>query len=109
MLSRKNSQFLYSKAMRKLTYVKLSYENFLLCYRTAINSQSGVRTPAGGLWTGALVIVAIVVLTPYFAYIPEAVLAAVIIAAVIQMVEYEVVLTLWRVKSKSKSNTYADH
>ena len=53
-------------------------------------------------------IVAIVVLTPYFAYIPEAVLAAVIIAAVIQMVEYEVVLTLWRVKSKSKSIIYAD-
>lgn len=59
-----------------------------------------MRTPAGGLWTGALVIVAIIVLTPYFTYIPQAVLAAVIIAAVIQMVEYEVVITLWKVKSK---------
>lgn len=77
--------------------------NFFTVYnnicRTAINSQSGVRTPAGGIWTGALVIVAIVVLTPYFFYIPEAALAAVIIAAVVQMVEYEIVLTLWRVKS----------
>lgn len=69
--------------------------------RTAINSQSGVRTPTGGIWTGALVILAIVVLTPYFRYIPQSALAAVIIAAVIQMVEYEVVVTLWRVKSES--------
>ncbi|XP_067937995.1 sodium-independent sulfate anion transporter-like [Watersipora subatra] len=66
--------------------------------RTAINSQSGVRTPVGGVWTGALVILSIIVLTPYFAFIPESALAAVIIAAVIQMVEYEAVISLWKVK-----------
>ena len=73
---------------------------FSLRYRTAINSQSGVRTPAGGLWTGALVIVAIVVLTPYFYYIPQSALAAVIIMAVIQMVDYDILLTLWRGKRR---------
>ncbi|GFR74065.1 sodium-independent sulfate anion transporter [Elysia marginata] len=63
--------------------------------RTAVNSQSGVRTPLGGVWTGALVILALVVLTPYFYYIPKAALAGVIIAAVIQMVDYEIVRKLW--------------
>lgn len=68
--------------------------------RTAINSQSGARTPASGICTGLLVILAIVALTPYFYYIPQSALAAVIICAVIQMIDYEAVVTLWRVKSK---------
>ncbi|KAK3696281.1 hypothetical protein RRG08_027719 [Elysia crispata] len=63
--------------------------------RTAVNSQSGVRTPLGGVWTGALVILALIVLTPYFYYIPKAALAGVIIAAVVQMVDYEIVRKLW--------------
>ncbi|CAG5131360.1 unnamed protein product [Candidula unifasciata] len=64
--------------------------------RTAVNSQSGVRTPLGGIWTGGLVILALCVLTPWFYYIPKSALAAVIIAAVIQMVEYHVVIVLWK-------------
>ncbi|CAL1540614.1 unnamed protein product, partial [Lymnaea stagnalis] len=64
--------------------------------RTAVNSQSGVRTPMGGIWTGGLVILALCVLTPWFYYIPKSALAAVIIAAVIQMVEYHVVVQLWK-------------
>ncbi|RUS89204.1 hypothetical protein EGW08_003014 [Elysia chlorotica] len=63
--------------------------------RTAVNSQSGVRTPLGGVWTGALVILALIVLTPYFYYIPKAALAGVIISAVIQMIDYEIVKKLW--------------
>lgn len=64
--------------------------------RTAVNSQSGVRTPMGGVFTGALIILALQVLTPWFYYIPKAALAAVIISAVIQMVDYKIVATLWR-------------
>jgi len=64
--------------------------------RTAVNSQSGVRTPMGGVFTGGLVILALCVLTPWFYYIPKAALAAVIISAVIQMVDYKIVATLWR-------------
>ncbi|KAI8796922.1 sodium-independent sulfate anion transporter [Biomphalaria glabrata] len=64
--------------------------------RTAVNSQCGVRTPLGGIWTGGLVILALCVLTPWFYYIPKSALAAVIIAAVIQMVEYHVVIQLWK-------------
>lgn len=45
---------------------------------------------------GALVLLALGVLTPYFSYIPKAALSAVIISAVIFMIEYEVVKPLWR-------------
>lgn len=71
-----------------------------LIYRTAINSQSGVRTPVGSVWTGILVLLALAVLTPYFFYIPQASLAAVIICAVILMVDYEIIIKLFKVKSE---------
>ena len=71
-----------------------------VCYRTAVNSQSGVRTPAGGIWTGALVILALAVLTPLFYYIPQAALAAVIICAVLDMVDFSLLCQLWKVKSQ---------
>lgn len=64
--------------------------------RSAVNHASGVRTPIGGIYTGALVLLALGVLTPYFTYIPRAALSAVIISAVIFMIEYEVVKPLWR-------------
>ncbi|CAG0892879.1 unnamed protein product [Cyprideis torosa] len=66
--------------------------------RTAVNATSGVRTPAGGLITGALVILALGLLTPYFYYIPKATLGAVIICAVIFMVEYEEFIHIWKTK-----------
>lgn len=62
-----------------------------------------MRTPAGAIWTGALVLLALGVLTPYFQYIPQASLAAVIIVAVILMVDYEIVPKLFKVKSKPAS------
>ena len=64
--------------------------------RSAVNHASGVRTPIGGIYTGTLVLLALGVLTPYFRYIPRAALSAVIISAVIFMIEYEVVKPLWR-------------
>lgn len=66
--------------------------------RSAVNNSSGVRTPLGGLYTGVLVIVALLVFTPYFFYIPKCALAAIIIAAVIFMVEVKVVKPMWRTK-----------
>ncbi|KAI4455933.1 sulfate transporter [Holotrichia oblita] len=66
--------------------------------RGAVNNSSGVRTPFGGLYTGILVILALLFFTPYFFYIPKSALAAVIIAAVIFMVEVKVVKPMWRSK-----------
>lgn len=64
--------------------------------RSAVNHASGVKTPIGGIYTGILVLLAVGILTPYFHYIPKAALSAVIISAVIFMIEYEVVRPLWR-------------
>jgi len=64
--------------------------------RTAINAQSGVETPAGGVFTGILVILGLAFLTPTFFYIPKAALAAVIISAVIFMVDTGTVYRLWK-------------
>uniref|UniRef100_A0A0K8TQT4 Putative sulfate/bicarbonate/oxalate exchanger sat-1 n=1 Tax=Tabanus bromius TaxID=304241 RepID=A0A0K8TQT4_TABBR len=66
--------------------------------RAAVNNASGVRTPLGSLYTGALVILALLFLTPYFYFIPKASLAAIIIAAVVFMVEVKVVKPMWRSK-----------
>ncbi|XP_053698481.1 sodium-independent sulfate anion transporter-like [Sabethes cyaneus] len=66
--------------------------------RTAINSSSGVQTPFGGVFTGMLVLLALGLLTEYFYYIPKATLAAVIIAAMVFMIEYRAVAEMWRIK-----------
>ena len=68
--------------------------------RGAVNNSSGVRTPFGGLYTGIIVILALLFFTPYFFYIPRATLAGVIIAAVVFMIEVKVVKPMWRSKSK---------
>ena len=67
--------------------------------RTAVNNASGVRTPMGGAVTGGLVILALALLTGTFYYIPKAVLAAIIIGAMIFMLEFEKMLEIWRAKS----------
>ncbi|NWI69360.1 S2611 protein, partial [Todus mexicanus] len=66
--------------------------------RTAVNAQSGVCTPAGGLVTGALVLLSLAYLTSLFYYIPKAALAAVIISAVVPMFDVGIFRRLWRVK-----------
>ncbi|XP_058806506.1 sodium-independent sulfate anion transporter-like isoform X2 [Phymastichus coffea] len=66
--------------------------------RSAVNNASGARTPLGGAYTGALVVLALLFLTPCFAFIPKAALAAIIIAAVVFMVEVKVVKPMWRTK-----------
>ncbi|CAM4631905.1 unnamed protein product [Lepidochelys olivacea] len=66
--------------------------------RTAVNAQTGVCTPAGGLITGTLVLLSLAYLTSLFYYIPKAALAAVIICAVAPMFDARIFRTLWRVK-----------
>ncbi|KAL8163431.1 UNVERIFIED_CONTAM: hypothetical protein K2H54_020937 [Gekko kuhli] len=66
--------------------------------RTAVNAQTGVCSPAGGLITGALVLLSLAFLTSLFYYIPKAALAAVIICAVAPMFDARIFRTLWQVK-----------
>lgn len=66
--------------------------------RTAVNSQTGVCTPAGGIVTSVIVLLSLEFLMPAFYYIPKASLAAVIICAVAPMVDYRVVVNMWRIR-----------
>lgn len=50
---------------------------------------------------GVMVILALQFFTQYFEFIPKAALAAVIISAILFMVEYNVVKPMWRAKSES--------
>ncbi|KAK2919289.1 sodium-independent sulfate anion transporter [Channa argus] len=66
--------------------------------RTAVNSQTGVCTPAGGIVTSVIVLLSLAFLMPAFYYIPKASLAAVIICAVAPMVDYHIVVKMWRIR-----------
>ncbi|XP_067625860.1 sodium-independent sulfate anion transporter isoform X2 [Eurosta solidaginis] len=66
--------------------------------RTAINNASGVKTTLGGVITGVLVLLALAFFTQIFYYIPKATLAAIIMAAMIFMVECDRIAEIWRAK-----------
>jgi sodium-independent sulfate anion transporter 11 len=67
---------------------------------TTVNHASGVRTPVSGLATGALVLLFLQFLTPYFYHLPTAVLGAVIICRVIFRVDFTILKPMWNTKSK---------
>lgn len=66
--------------------------------RTAVNNASGVKTQLGGCFTGALVLLALGLLTGTFYFIPKTVLAAVIIAAMISMIDFHEIAEIYRPK-----------
>ncbi|OBZ75180.1 hypothetical protein A0H81_04563 [Grifola frondosa] len=66
--------------------------------RSALKSKSGVRTPAAGILSSIIVIVALYGLTPAFFWIPTAGLSAVIIHAVADLIASpSQVYSYWRV------------
>ncbi|XP_050683795.1 sodium-independent sulfate anion transporter-like [Leptidea sinapis] len=67
--------------------------------RSAVSHSSGIRTPAAGMYSGVITLLALNFLTQYFFFIPRACLSSVLICAVIFMVDFRIVVTLWR-KSK---------
>ena len=66
--------------------------------RTAVNDQAGARTGVAALVTAALVALTAFALTPLFRLLPKAALAAIIITAVIGLIDLAEVRRLWRVK-----------
>ncbi|XP_073945676.1 sodium-independent sulfate anion transporter-like isoform X2 [Choristoneura fumiferana] len=64
--------------------------------RTALNHASGVVTPAGSMFKALLVLLSVTLLTNAFYFIPRAVLAAVIMVAMVSLVELDIPRRLWR-------------
>jgi sodium-independent sulfate anion transporter 11 len=64
--------------------------------RSAVNDASGVKSQFGGFFVGLLILLTLGVLTPTFKYIPKASLAAVIVCAVIFMVDFDAIILVWK-------------
>ena len=66
--------------------------------RSALKAKCGVRTPLAGIFTGAVVLLALYALTLSFYYIPKATLCAVIIHAVSDLIaNYKITWNFWNI------------
>jgi SulP family sulfate permease len=64
--------------------------------KTAVNGGAGARSQVSGLTAAALTVVTLLFLTGLFEELPEASLAAIVIAAVIELVDLAALRRLWR-------------
>lgn len=64
--------------------------------RTAVNIRAGARTRRSGVVHGLAIALVLVALGPYAAQIPLAVLAGILIAVAVRMLEWEQVRRVWR-------------
>ncbi len=63
--------------------------------RTAVNDQSGAKSGIAAMISAAIVILTLMFLTPYFYYLPKAVLAGVIMVAVFGLIDFKEAKYLW--------------
>ncbi|MBK9492763.1 MAG: solute carrier family 26 protein [Haliscomenobacter sp.] len=64
--------------------------------RTAVNDQAGAKTGMASIFSAILIVLTLLFLTPLFYYLPNAVLAAVVIVAVIGLIDFKEALHLWK-------------
>ncbi len=74
--------------------------------KTAVNGSAGARTQASGLVVAVLTVITLLFLTGLFEDLPEATLAAVVIAALIELVDYKALAALWRAYSSRLGQIY---
>ncbi|KAG1337930.1 Sulfate transporter 4.1, chloroplastic [Cocos nucifera] len=68
--------------------------------RSAVNHESGAKTGLSGITMGIIMGCALLFMTPLFSQIPQCALAAIVISAVMGLVDYKEALFLWRVDKK---------
>lgn len=66
--------------------------------RSAVNFSAGARTPVATLVTAAVVALTALVLTPAFYHLPKAVLGAIVVVAVLGLVDVKGAKTVWRAR-----------
>lgn len=64
--------------------------------RTAVNDQAGAKTGLASIISASLIIITLLFLTSYFYYLPNAVLAAIIIVAVYGLIDFKEAKYLWK-------------
>ncbi|MFC8732911.1 SulP family inorganic anion transporter [Luteimicrobium sp. NPDC057192] len=74
--------------------------------KTAVNGGAGAKSQVSGLTSAVLTLLTLLFLTPLFESLPEAVLAAVVIAAVIELVDVAALRRLWGLATPSVRALY---
>ena len=74
--------------------------------KTAVNGSAGAHTELSGLLVAALTVLTLLFLTGLFESLPDATLAAVVIAALIELVDIGSLRRLYRVYSKQLGRAY---
>ncbi len=74
--------------------------------KTAVNGGAGARTQLSGLTVAALTVVTLLFLTSLFEQLPEATLAAVVIAAVVELVDVPALVRLFRMWTRRLGSIY---
>ena len=64
--------------------------------RSAVNYESGAKTPLAGIISAVIVTLTLLFLTPLFYYLPKAILASIIMIAVVNLIEFAYLKYLWR-------------
>ncbi|WP_319592809.1 SulP family inorganic anion transporter [Salicibibacter halophilus] len=67
--------------------------------RSAVNYESGARTPLASIITAVLILLTLLFFTGFFYYLPHAVLAAIIIVAVYGLIDIKEVKHLFKIRS----------
>lgn len=68
--------------------------------RSAVNNESGAKTGLSGFIMGVIILCALQFLTPLFTDIPQCTLAAIVVSAVMGLIDYEEAIFLWRVDKR---------
>jgi SulP family sulfate permease len=68
--------------------------------RTAVNEQSGAKTPLAGVFSAILVLLTLLFLTPLFYFLPQAVLASIVMVAVMNLIAISELKRLWKISKK---------
>ncbi|MEM8908466.1 MAG: SulP family inorganic anion transporter, partial [Bacteroidota bacterium] len=64
--------------------------------RTAVNNQAGAKTGLAAIISASLVIITLLLLTDYFYHLPTAVLSAIILVAVVGLIDLKEAQHLWQ-------------
>ncbi|TQK50630.1 high affinity sulfate transporter 1 [Streptomyces sp. SLBN-118] len=74
--------------------------------KTAVNWSAGARTQLSGILVAVLTVITLLFLTGLFEQLPEAVLAGVVIAAVVELVDPHSLVSLYRVFTRRLGQAY---
>ncbi|MFI5692851.1 SulP family inorganic anion transporter [Kribbella sp. NPDC051586] len=75
--------------------------------KTAVNGSAGARSQFSSLVVAALAVVTLLFLTGLFEDLPEATLAAIVVAALIELVDIEALIHLYRFHTRGAGRAYA--